>query len=324
MDEIVAVDVGGTHARFAIVRLEGGRVVDVGTVTTMRADEHASFQTAWEAFASQADRPLPRAASIAVACPVEGEILKLTNNPWIIRPALLPSELKLDRCSIVNDVAAVAHAVADMDTDCFRHACGRDVPLPLSGSISVLGVGTGLGVAQLIRFSNNHHVVDGEGGHIGFAASDGIEDQIVVRLRSLFLRVSAERLVSGPGLANIHGALAAIEGRRVQVGDERALWTSALEGGDSLASAALDRFCLALGAVAGDIALAQGATAVVIAGGLGLRIADILPQSGFSQRFVAKGRFQEKMRGVPVKTLTHPQPGLHGAAVAFAKQHDAS
>ncbi len=104
--------------------------------------------------------------------------------------------------------------------------------------------------------------------------------------------------------------------------DDKAIWTEALDGTDSIALVrALDRFCLSLGAVAGDLALAHGAKAVVIAGGLGLRIKDKLIRSGFDQRFVAKGRFQTLMAGIPVKLITHPQPGLFGAAAAFAQEH---
>jgi glucokinase len=103
--------------------------------------------------------------------------------------------------------------------------------------------------------------------------------------------------------------------------DDREIWAEALEGTDSIALAALDRFCLALGAVAGDFALAQGAKTVVIAGGLGFRIKDKLLRSGFDQRFMAKGRFQSLMARIPVKLITHPQPGLFGAAAAFAQEH---
>jgi glucokinase len=103
--------------------------------------------------------------------------------------------------------------------------------------------------------------------------------------------------------------------------DERELWAAALAGSDSLANAALDRLCLTLGAVAGDIALAQGAVAVVIAGGVGLRLAGTLPKSGFRDRFIAKGRFERRMDEMPVKLITHLQPGLIGAAAAFAKEH---
>ena len=94
-----------------------------------------------------------------------------------------------------------------------------------------------------------------------------------------------------------------------------------MEGNDSLAAAALDRFCLSLGAVAGDLALTHGPKGVVIAGGLGLRIKDAILQSGFANRFVAKGRFQSLMATIPVKLITHPQPGLYGAAAAFAQEH---
>ncbi len=143
---------------------------------------------------------------------------------------------------------------------------------------------------------------------------------ILGQLRARYRRVSVERVVSGLGLANIYGTLAGIEGRAVEHRDERALWSAALDGRDSLAGAALDRFCLALGAIAGDIALAHGASAAVIAGGLGLRLADRLPRSGFRDRFIAKGRFERRMDEMPVKLITHSQPGLFGAAAAFAKQ----
>lgn len=103
--------------------------------------------------------------------------------------------------------------------------------------------------------------------------------------------------------------------------DDKALWAAALDGSDSLATAALERFCLTFGAVAGDTALAHGAHAVVIAGGLGLRLSDHLPRSGFASRFVAKGRFEWRMERLPVKLATFPEPGLFGAAAAFAKTY---
>ena len=136
-------------------------------------------------------------------------------------------------------------------------------------------------------------------------------------------RVSVERVVAGPGLAAIHATLAEIKGVAAPAQTDQALWTSALAGHDPLAAAALDRFCLSLGAVAGDIVLTHGGfDGVVIAGGLGLRLERDLPRSGFAQRFVAKGRFATLMAQVPVKLLTYPQPGLYGAAAAFAQEHD--
>jgi glucokinase len=311
--EIVAVDLGGTHARFAVARIEDRRVAQLGEAVTLEAANHAGFESAWRAFAQAAGRPLPTAAAIAVAGPVAGERLRLTNNGWEIEPARLPAALGLERVEIVNDFGAVAHAVAELEPRWFAHLCGPDVPLPEEGVTSVIGPGTGLGVALLLRSGGRRHVVETEGSHIGFAPLDPVEDALLARLRARFGRVSVERLASGPGLADLHEAMG---GGRYE--DDRALWEAALSGADPNAAAALDRFCLILGSAAGDIALAQGAKAVVIGGGLGLRLASRLPASGFASRFVEKGRFRGLMESLPVKLLTHPQPGLYGAAAAFA------
>jgi len=315
--EIVAVDIGGTHARFAIAEIAGGRVLSLGEDCTLKTAEHASLQTAWEEFGRRTGRDLPPAAGIAVAGPVQGEVLKLTNNPWVIRPAWIPQKLGAERYALVNDFGAVAHAVAQLDDTHFRHVCGPERALPDEGVISIVGPGTGLGVAQLLRRDGSYHVIETEGGHIDFAPLDMLEDRILTELRKRYRRVSVERVAAGPGLANLYEALAHIEERPAVYSDEKALWAAAMRCEDSLAAAALDRFCLSLGAVAGDIALAQGAGAVVIAGGLGLRLADHLPSSGFRGRFIAKGRFERRMDDMPVKLITHPQPGLFGVAAAF-------
>ncbi len=319
--DLVAADIGGTHARFALATVEGGRVVALGEPVTLRAAEYASLQTAWEAFGAGLDRPLPRAVAIAVASPIGGEVIRLTNNPWVIRPALIPERLGVDRFVLLNDFGAVGHAVAQAPADQFEHICGPDAPLPDAGVITICGPGTGLGVAQVLRTASGYHVLETEGGHVDYAPLDAIEDALLTRLRARFTRVSAERVCAGPSIGAWYETLAAIEGRAVAELDDKALWAAALEGRDSLALAALDRFCLALGAVAGDLALAQGAKAVVIAGGLGFRLKDKLPLSGFAERFAAKGRFQQLMASLPVKLITHPQPGLFGAAAAFAQAH---
>ncbi len=317
--QIVVADIGGTHARFALAEVEGGRVAELGEPMVMKTADHASLQTAWEAFAD--GRTLPRDAAIAVAGPVHGEVLKLTNNPWVIQPATIAGKLGVDRLTLCNDFTAVAHAVAQAGAGFLRHLRGPDRALPAIGAISIVGPGTGLGVGLLVRDRQDYQVIATEGGHTDFAPLDSIEDALLARLRAQFGRVSVERVVAGPGLAHIHSALAALEGRATAPLDDKTLWAAALAGDDSLAAAALDRFCLSLGSVTGDIALAQGAGGVVIAGGLGLRLADHLPRSGFAARFVAKGRFEAMMAALPVKLLTHPQPGLYGAAAAFAQEH---
>lgn len=316
--EIVTADIGGTHARFAIANVDGAHVTALSSELVLKTAQYASLQSAWETFGAHVGRPLPRTAGIAVACPVQGDLLKFTNSPWIIRVSSLKQQIGLDDLTLINDFAAVGHAVANLGDEHFRHLCGPKVALPADGVISVVGPGTGLGVSQVVRHRWGYDVISTEGGHISFAPFDRLEDQILAHLRQRYLRVSAERIISGPGLANLYAALAAIEHRPANVTDDKSLWEAALDGSDTLATAALERFCLCLGACAGDIALAQGASAVVIAGGLGLRIANLLVGSGFAQRFVAKGRFESMMASMPVKLIAHTQPGLVGAAAAFA------
>lgn len=321
MRRIVTTDIGGTHARFALATLDRGKVVELSEAVTLSTSEHASFQTAWEEFGRRSGIELPDELAMSFAGPVDGGLLKLTNNPWVIRPALMLEKLGVGRFRIVNDFGAIAFAVAELGDEHFLHLCGPKVPLPREGVTTILGPGTGLGVAQLLKVGEHSHVIETEGGHVDFAPLDSLEDQILAHLRRSFRRVSVERLVSGSGLVNIYNALAAIEGKAVTPPEDKALWAAALEGSDALAAAALDRFCLSLGAVAGDLALVHGANGVVIAGGLGWRLRDHLHRSGFDDRFIAKGRFERRMENIPVKLITHPQPGLFGAAVAFAREN---
>jgi glucokinase len=321
MRPIVTADIGGTHARFAIASIDAGRVAELGEPVTLRTADHASFQLAWQDFAGRAGIDLPNEMAVAFAGPVGSDELKLTNNPWMIRPYVLKERLGVERFTIVNDFGAVGHAVAALDDEHFRHVCGPDHALPDEGVISIVGPGTGLGVGVLVRKAQGYDVIETEGGHINFAPLDALEDKILKKLRRTFRRVSVERVASGQGLRNLYEALGAIEKRDLAFHDDTDLWPAAIDGTDSLATAALDRLCLTLGAVAGDLALAHGASAVVIAGGVGLRLADYLPHSGFRNRFIDKGRFERRMDDMPVRLITYPQPGLFGAAAAFAREH---
>lgn len=321
MRDLVAVDIGGTHARFVLAEA-GSETVRLGDPVTLETAEHASFHTAWEEFARRTGATLPKAAAIAVAGPAGGDLIRFTNNPWVIRPDQLRATLGLDHLTLVNDFAAVGHAVARSEAADFLHLAGPDAPLPRPGTISVVGPGTGLGVAYVsLAEGADYRIQATEGGHVDFAPLDKIEDRILLRLRARHRRVSVERVVSGPGIVDIYETLAAIEDRPLRQLDDRTIWQLGTSGEDALAAAAVERFCLCLGAIAGDFALAHGASAVVIAGGLGLRLRETLRRSGFAHRFRAKGRFESMMAGLPVKLIVHPQPGLFGAAAAFAKEH---
>lgn len=317
------MDIGGTHARFALAKVDcGTRAVSLqGDPVTLNTSDHASLQSAWTAFSRLMDRPLPRCAALAIAGPVTGAAVRMTNNSWVIETGALDAQLGLEQVTVLNDFAAVAHAVATAPDSSLLHLTGPDAPLPEHGTVSVIGPGTGLGVAYFRRDGVGYAVTATEGGHVEFAPVDHIDDMILARLRARHRRVSVERVVSGPGIIEIRATVAAMEQRAISEQDDRTIWEQALAGSDPLAMAAMDRFCLSLGSAAGDLALAQGAGAVVIAGGLGYRLRDVLRASGFAERFRAKGRYEQMMAGLPVKLITHPQPGLLGAAAAFAMEH---
>ena len=274
-----------------------------------------AWSEAWQAFARHVGRPLPSAAALAFAFPVENDLPELTNMPWTIDPRTLPEALGIDQHLILNDFCAIGHAAATLDPSHFLHIAGPDIALPTSGVISIVGPGTGLGVAQVIRSDGQYQVIASEGGNMDFSPHDDLDDRLMAALRRRYGHVSAERLVSGPALRDIYAVIADAE---APYADDRDLWQAALEGSDPIATAALDRFCLCLGAFAGNIALAHGANALVLAGGLGLRLRQHLPASGFAERLAAKGEYRSILEQLPVKLIAHAEPGLYGAAAAFA------
>lgn len=311
---IVVADVGGTHARFALAEIDGG-AVSLGEPATFRTAEHEGFDSAWRTFELAAG-PLPNAAAISIAGPVLGDRAAMTNGPWVLQLSALRAELGLDSLIALNDFGAVAHAVAQVSSDQLIHVAGPDRPLPEHGTISVIGPGTGLGVAHLRRFDGGYHVQATEGGHIGFAPQDEIDERILADLRQRHERVVTERVHSGPGIVHIYAALGGSA-----LSDDRSIWQHGIARDDELAARAVDRFCASLGTLAGDYALAHGASAVVLGGGIGLRLRDILPGSEFGERFQAKPRYEAMMAAIPVKLIVHPEPGLYGAAAAFAAEH---
>ncbi len=323
MTELVSVDIGGTHARFALASVAPDGTIDLGEPVTLGTSDFASLKTAWEHFARVNGGTIPDAAAISIAGPVTGGIVRMTNNDWVLDTGAIDEQLGIAKAIVVNDFGAIAHAVARAPVDQFLHLTGPERPLPESGVVSIIGPGTGLGVAYLrLAGDGSYQVQATEGGHIDFAPIDHVDDTILQRLRTKHRRVSAERVAAGPGIEDIYATLAAIENRSIEPLEDRAIWQRALDGKDSLAAAALDRFCMTLGSVAGDIALVHMASAVVVAGGLGYRLRDHLPRSGFAQRFTFKGRFEQLMASIPVKLIVHPQPGLYGAVAAFMQAQE--
>ncbi len=316
--QLLVGDIGGTHARFALAEFDSDGRPQLAHAAKLRADDFSQFADGLRSFAETLPGPLPSEASFALATDIGGDVVTLTNRDWTIDRNALIDAFGFVRCVFCNDFEAVGHVVAALGVDRLVSIAGPDRLLPRAGSATIVGPGTGLGVAQLVLAGAHYHVLDTEGGHIGFAPQDAFEDRLLEQARAALGRVSVERLVAGPGLARFYRAL---EEEEREPPDDAKLWQAALDGNDTGAAEALDRFLGCLGSVAGDLVLAQGSDALVLAGGLAGRFRARLADSPFLKRFVAKGRFEERLRAVPVAYLDEPDAGLLGAAL-FARPAD--
>jgi glucokinase len=317
-------DIGGTNARFALTDPASPIPAIIEPRSLVNA-EFASLQHAAEHYlADVADKP--HSAAIAVASPVHGEEIRLTNRAWSFTRGELKQALNLDHLAVINDFGAVSWAVPALKADDCVTLHGRE-DAPLRGPITVIGPGTGLGVALLVGDEERGwEVVETEGGHVSFAALGDEELMISRWLTARFGRASTERVLCGAGLSHIDAVLqssgtaphdAAL--RETDLRDPADIVKAAIEGHDVAARRALARFCAVLGSVAGDAALIHGARTVMIAGGMVPRFIPFLRSSAFRERFLAKGRFAAYLESVTIRVITHPNPGLLGAAVAVRK-----
>lgn len=307
MTSLLVGDVGGTHARFAIAHAAKDQPIRLESIERLAVAHHGSLEDALSAYLAGIGRVGPMPAAIAVAGDVTPGIFTLTNSGWLIDRDRLLQEVGLLDILVLNDFEVIAYTLSDCMEAMLTPLAGPPGRLP-DAPVTVLGPGTGLGVALAL---SSGRVIPTEGGHVGFAPADDEDLALLAALRARFGRVSAERLASGPGLAAI------VEARRhPHPGTDADLWAAALAGVAPFGSA-LDRWLSILGSVAGDLVLAQGAGALVVAGSLAGRLGDRLGREPFLASFRNKGRFAGRMAGLPIRRLDHPEPGLAGAACAW-------
>lgn len=309
----IVADIGGTHARFAMAARDSAGDIRLSHVDTLRTADFPTFEAAYKSYVSESGYA-PQNAVFAVASPIIDDEVKLTNSPWSMRPSTLAQRLAVSHALVINDFAAIAHSIPYLPSSSIRDLSHGPFTLPAAGIVSIVGPGSGLGVGMLARGLDGDHVFPAEGGHIGFAPTDEIDSFILRFALQRYPRVSAERLISGPGLALIYEALAALENRAIAPQQTISLWNAAITQSDPHAVTAYERWLMMLGAFAGDIALAHGAKAVVLAGGILPRFEDRLNTRALLERFYAKGRFESAMRAVPIALINHREPGLIGAA----------
>ncbi|MFS0741918.1 glucokinase [Brevundimonas sp. 3P9-tot-E] len=311
-------DVGGTNARFALARMGDGRP-RLKHFESFPAETHPTFLDGVKAYLDGCPVK-PTGGVIAVAGPVTDGAIDLTNSPWRVSEGELQT-LKLNPIRLINDFEALAWGAPVVPEDELASLGGPAQGDP-HAAVALVGPGTGFGVSALARDAHGREMaLPSEGGHACFAPGDEIEDEILRILRRRYDRVSIERLICGPGLLNLHRALAEIDGRETHIDDPAQITAQALDDPNSPCGATLARFCAMLGAAAGDIALTTGARGgVYIAGGIVPRILPFIQASPFRRRFERKGRFQDYMAAIPTKVILHKHAALLGAArVAFTE-----
>jgi len=315
-------DIGGTHARFARAHRTSLGAIELSDPVVLRTSDHETLPDAWRAFLDAEPGFEPEGAALALAGPVGSGRFKLTNAQWSFDTRTVHDEIGLPRAVLLNDFEAIAYAVAgDPAADHLEYVAGPRQDLPSDRRITVIGPGTGLGVAHFRCTDGHASIQPTEGAHIDFPPASDLDDRVLSLLRDLHGRVSVERVVSGEGIRWIYAAIADTR----DPPDALAVWQAGLGGeneteqevASGLARDAIRHFVKTLGRVAGDYALSHGSAGVVIAGGLGLRLRDLLSDPVFQAGFSDKGRYRDMMQSIPVKLITHPQPGLLGAAHAF-------
>ena len=303
-------DIGATNARFAIY--SGERRVTQARITPV--EQYATLREAIEGYlvAEQVSAPL-RGVALAVASPVTGDRVTLTNHPWSFSISALRRDLRTNRLIVINDFTANALAVPRLGAD-ERLAVGGGEAVP-DTPIAVLGPGTGLGVSGLIPAKGGMVPLAGEGGHASMAPADDRESEVLLRLRRRFGHVSAERVLSGQGLVNLYSALAEIEGEPAEPYTPAQITDPVIGERQPLCRAALAMFCAMLGTVAGNLALTLGARGgVYIAGGIVPRLGDRFLESGFRERFERMGRFRDYLAAIPTWVVTAEVPAFLGLA----------
>jgi glucokinase len=309
-------DIGGTHVRFATAAHGAKRVSNVRQFVVR---DFASLEDAL----TQYRRTTPgvpddlRHAALAVATRLDGDYVHITNNPWTFSVDSVRRSHGFERAVVLNDLAAVGHAVGSFEPSDVVVLGSKPVPRPLAdGTYAVVGVGTGLGVTCVTVQNGKRHVLPSEGGHVSFAPIDASCIEVKKWLARSHARVSAERIISGQGLEAIHAALAARDGRKPTNLSAEDITAGAKNASDASCVEAVEVFCRCLGAFAGDVVLMFGAwRGLFLAGGMLQHFDPELLLKNVRLTFDAKGRFADDMREVPMEMILRSDAGLIGAAL---------
>ena len=321
-------DIGGTNARFALLDSQGLP----HATCKLRTDDFSSLSAAITTYLGEQGIDNVKEASIAVATPVVGDSVKLTNNHWSFSIEETRVQMGMKQLHVINDFTALALSVNHLPEDELIKVGGGE---PVENrAIAVIGPGTGLGVSGLVPCGEHWNALQGEGGHVSLGVRTSREFAVYEQLMQQFRHVSAERFLSGPGLVNIVKALRQVDGlpprdfspsdvtelgmmqfaRSAQNSSDNSA-VEANEADQKSCEEALQIFCNLLGSCAGNLVLTLGAEGgVYIGGGVVPQLGEFFVQSGFRQEFEAKGRLQGYLEKVPSYVIHSPYPALVGAA----------
>jgi glucokinase len=309
-------DIGGTNARFGLVNPKG----ELLHSSVLADADYPGLGEAMEAYLDgRGGLPRPRRGAVAIASAIEGDEVRMTNHPWAFSISQLRDRLGFEQLLVINDFTAQALALPHLGS-------GDKVPVGGGASqpgwpIGVLGPGSGLGVSGLIPAHGRWVPLSGEGGHATMAPATDRESAVIDELRRHLDHVSAERVLSGPGLVNLYNALAAIDGVPARQYTAAQITDQTMGASDPLCHEATEMFCAMLGTVAANLGLTLGAKGgVYIGGGIVPRLGERFAASPFRARFEAKGRLSDYVAAIPTFVVTHKLPAFLGCAAALMDQ----
>lgn len=306
-------DIGGTNARFAMQLAQG---MTISEPLALSCNDFAGPAEAIRHYLELTGLPHPRWAGLAIATPISGDILAMTNNGWKFSISATREKLALTHLHMLNDFTALALSLPKLGADELVQIGGGK---PEAGkSIGLLGPGTGLGVSGLVPSAHGYTAIEGEGGHLTLPAFNAREAELIALARKKFPHVSAERLLSGPGLMTLYEVVAESRGTANEKLQADEISRRGVAGSCPVCSETLETFCAMLGTVAADVALVLGARGgVYIGGGIIPRLGDYFATSPFRGRFEEKGRFSSYLAKIPTWVIHAPWPGLIGAVVSL-------
>ena len=311
---LIVGDIGGTNARFAIADPKQTGFTDA---MTLQCADFPSADDAIRHYLSESNAANPDVICLAAAGPVVGHTINVTNNHWALDAQSIAADFGIDAVRLLNDFEAIAYSIPALGREDSEIIGLPDQRPNLDGNfkVAIIGPGTGLGAAGLMRRGSDVFPIVGEGGHIGFAPKSQVQVEILNALRHKFDRVSVERLLSGSGVENIYWALTRIHGEQRKPLSAQEIFANSGDSGDPRAAETTQMFFEILGQVVGDLTLTLGTDdGVYIAGGITKRYPTMLQNSGFRNAFDNKGVHRAYMERVPTLLITHDEPGLLGAA----------